>query len=167
MNLMKLELEIENNAKPSPLKSRQTPLQCVVQDGVVAIVIGVNTLKLAANAECLERDWEVGDADEFARDVLTELSRENEAGDSMITHLLDSACVAAANAGSLAVSDMDWHYEKIAHDQGKTIERRYGCYIGTSRSIQWEPWLVCLDPRWEVSGETADGKVEYRISPST
>ncbi len=83
----------------------------------MVIRIGIDTLAWAAQAE--RRDtpfwtyewekaeyvprWKIIDNLEWARDVVCEITREEEDGSSLLTNLLDEASENALNQGSLAV----------------------------------------------------------------
>jgi hypothetical protein len=81
--------------------------------GVLSIKIGVATLAHAAlhsdlvqeavnvgEGASLENLFKIVDLDGFARDVVAELESEDEAGNSPLTRLFDSAFAAAIENGS-------------------------------------------------------------------
>lgn len=88
-------------------KRESTPLTALVQDGVLIIRIGIDTLAFAAEREPMRmgtREREPGhfvsDKAGFAADVVRVLLDEEEDGSSRLTDLFDQACEDAINDGS-------------------------------------------------------------------
>lgn len=88
---------------------RDQVLKVSIEDGEVVIRIGIDTLKVAAEAcpeleECLGSGYVVApsitDIDLFAAEVVRELGREAEDGTTPVHILLDAAFVAAAEQGA-------------------------------------------------------------------
>lgn len=90
-----------------------TGLQTSIQDGVLTIQIGVETLRNSVvfanwahpfNEEKDDyfRTFTITDPQEFARDVLRALENEREDGSSLLTDMLDKACSDAVDDGSEA-----------------------------------------------------------------
>jgi hypothetical protein len=104
------------NPVSTQIDSRQSPLTCRIEGGELVIRIGVDTL-----AFCFEesdpnnlydhdlgdftRSYVVVDADEFVKDVIAELENEAEDGSTPLTGLIDNACFAAVEQGSLGVDE--------------------------------------------------------------
>ena len=96
------------------MKRRNQPLDVNIEQQQLVIRIGIDTLAFAfeesnENHKYDEKkhDWnklvKVLDSEQFAKDVMYELTREEEDGSSNLTNLLDIACVEALNQGSIAV----------------------------------------------------------------
>lgn len=88
------------------------PLTAELKDGAVQIEIGQHTLSFAAEHHpgfYTDEDPEenplfrVIDSEAFSKDVLNELNRENEVGDSLLTEMLDKAIERAIENGSEGV----------------------------------------------------------------
>jgi hypothetical protein len=94
------------------------PLRCAITaDGTLVIRIGIETLKFAA-----ERCPELYDVDKhqgslgpyirvtnrkgFAHDVVREIAREDESGNSAMSLLIDEAIMAAIESGSEHVAEI-------------------------------------------------------------
>lgn len=107
-----------------PKKTRKRrarrPLRAIVsRRGVLTVEIDIDTLAFAALRsdyayELVGTDnprnaphelFRIDDKGEFARDVVYELLREAEDGNSMLTGLFDEACRRAIEQGSLAFID--------------------------------------------------------------
>lgn len=93
-------------------------LQVSVEDNELVIRIGVDTLAFAFEHSDYNYKWnddlnafvkelQVERPGEFALDVLQELVREAEDGSTILTRLLDEACIKAVENGSTAMSDGD------------------------------------------------------------
>lgn len=77
---MKLSFDLKKGACENAHRTRDIPLQASVQQGVVLLAIGVDTLAWAAlheNGGPLEEEIKVIDPDEFAADVVAEMERED------------------------------------------------------------------------------------------
>lgn len=90
-----------------------SPLKCEIEDGKLVISIGIYTLAYAAGANkqsgiCQGLCY-IYDDERFAKDVVKELLRENEVGESLLSKTLDSAMIMAENNGSVAFG-----YENIS-----------------------------------------------------
>ena len=91
----------------APSGSANTPLKADVKDGILTVQIGIETLEWASKPEnggplegCKvdgrrRREW--------AKDVVREMERENEIGESPLGKFLDSMMEQAANNGSVAL----------------------------------------------------------------
>lgn len=90
---------------------RERPLEVSVEDGEIVIRIGVDTLQIAVQAcPSLERYYDadsgnflepkVLDADLFASEVVTELTREEEDGTTVVHQLFDQAFLDAIENGA-------------------------------------------------------------------
>lgn len=87
--------------------SQNTPLKAEVSDGILMVKIGIETLEWASKPEnggpledCAvdgrrRREW--------AEDVVREMTRENEIGESPLGEFIDSMMEKAANNGSTAL----------------------------------------------------------------
>ncbi len=111
----------DHNADPSTgdrkmndAQRHETPLTVEVKDGVLQIRLGVETLKVVAermescnpfNEETgeFEQLWRIVEPLEFAEDVVRALTNEREDGSTKLTDLIDAACLAAIEDGSLGV----------------------------------------------------------------
>lgn len=91
-------------------------LEVYVLDGKLVISIGIDTLAWAAEHSDYfnpylpnKGNWlqtlRVSDHLEFAKDIATELRRENEDGSSPITLLLDKMIVESCEQGSLGIEE--------------------------------------------------------------
>lgn len=106
------------------------PLTYTVENGRLTISIGVETLTWAAMYEPRDTATSgmvIADADQFAKDVIQELSAEREDGSTLITDAIDRACGRAFGSGSLGVDYKAtakqrctcghlWSYHVPAHD---------------------------------------------------
>lgn len=100
----------------APSGSANTPLKAEVKDKILTVQIGIETLEWASKPEnggplegCKvdgrrRLDW--------ANDVVREMTRENEIGESPLGKFLDSMMEAAANNGSTALC---WPNEKVSY----------------------------------------------------
>lgn len=81
---------------------RKSDLDVVVEDGVLKITIGVDTLKYAIEASPTFDDdnIKVTDADVFAQAVLDELLQEDEEGTTLVHIMLDGAANQAVENGA-------------------------------------------------------------------
>ncbi len=84
---------------------KQRPLRCLVEDGILRIEIGAETLKYCTNAVAgaLPDGYQITDAVQFCKDVVHELKREREDGSTILTDLLDKAVEDACGNGSTGV----------------------------------------------------------------
>lgn len=103
-----------NTGRRSLKRRRDTPLRARVTSGVLTIEIGVDTLAFSAihspytyalagdrtTREGLEERFKITNARGFALDVKRELFDEAEDGSSLLTKLLDDACVKAIEEGA-------------------------------------------------------------------
>jgi hypothetical protein len=77
-----------------------------IDGGQLVVKIGVNVLAFAAlrkNGGPLVENERVTDSDQFAKDVLCELSKEEENGDTPLYKLIDQAIRDAAENGCIAI----------------------------------------------------------------
>lgn len=90
-----------------PLGSANTPLRAEVKDGKLVVEIGIKTLEWASrpkNGGTLERCKVDGRRRrEWAEDVVREMERENEVGESPLMRFLDEMMEKAADNGSGAL----------------------------------------------------------------
>ena len=95
---------------------KDQPLSCKLEGDELVIRIGIDTLAWAAQSEGREpfwtydwekadfvQRWKVIDNLEWAKDVVREITREEEDGSSPLTNLLDKASEDALDQGSIAV----------------------------------------------------------------
>lgn len=98
---------------------KHRPLRCQVEDGVLRIEIGAETLKYCTNErEGLLDGCTVIDAIQFAKDVVHELEKEREDGSTILTDLLDLAQERACDNGSTAIEYAEVK-EQHRHDHRK------------------------------------------------
>lgn len=95
------------SALAAPTGSANTPLKADVENGILTVQIGIETLEWASKPENggpLEGCKVDGrQRREWANDVVREMTRENEIGESPLGKFLDSMMEAAANNGSAAL----------------------------------------------------------------
>lgn len=112
------------------IDNRNSPLSVEIKGGKLIVSIGVNVLAHAAACSSWAtpydderrdyfRTFAIADAEEFAKDVRSAASAEREDGSSLVTDLLDKACEAAVNDGSLGLLYSD---VSIAFDQHHECE---------------------------------------------
>lgn len=100
-----------------PSRNTDSPLTVEIEDGCLVIRIGTETLAYCfeesdANQtfDEIKQDYfkacRVTDALRFAKDIIHALQEESEDGTTRVHVLLDEACEAAAEDGSLAVEDI-------------------------------------------------------------
>ena len=82
----------------------ESPLSCEVVDGELVIKIGINTLAWAARLEnggILDKEEvEIDNTGQFAKDVAGAIEKSDDAGNSLLTGLLDDAIKGAVDSGS-------------------------------------------------------------------
>lgn len=85
---------------------RKSDLDVSVEDGVLKITIGVETLKWAVEASPTFDDCniKVTDADVFAQAVADELLQEDEEGTTLVHMMLDGAATQAIDQGAEGIS---------------------------------------------------------------
>ena len=95
----------------APTGSANTPLKAEVINRILTIQIGVKTLEWASRPEnggplkgCRVDDRR---SIEFSDDVIREMTREDEIGESPLGKFIDSMIEAAANSGSAALNWKD------------------------------------------------------------
>lgn len=83
--------------------TRDHGLSVEIRDGAIVIAIGVYTLRhaisLASNIDDPEGEILITDSDAFARDLVSELNREDEQGTTPVHRLLDQAAKDAVAQG--------------------------------------------------------------------
>jgi hypothetical protein len=95
---------------------KDAPLTVKIEDDQLVIRIGIDTLAFCFENSNINMPYDEKVMDfpkvetichplEFAKDVRLMLLDEREDGSSVLTDLLDKACVAAVNDGSLGVTD--------------------------------------------------------------
>lgn len=90
---------------------KDTPLGVKIEDGQLVIRIGIDTLAFAytevfhQDKDELEQKIQVifPDKLEFAKDVMWEMTREDEIGNSPLTKFLDDMMAEAVNQGSAGI----------------------------------------------------------------
>lgn len=87
----------------SPLPvGKDQPLQVEVKEGILSISIGIETFKYCVNNyhDYDTFNFDITDADGFAKEVVRELEREQEDGTTPVHILLDKAANDAVDNGS-------------------------------------------------------------------
>lgn len=90
---------------PTP-KPEDTPLSIAVENDCIVIRIGIAThafCALAKNGGPLAENERISDPLQFAKDMCSELSHEDELGATPLTNRLDACIVRAAEQGSTGV----------------------------------------------------------------
>ena len=89
-------------------KGEYAPLRVEIDGGKITISIGVETLAFAT-IDCNEdlAHFEVDLAEGFAKDVLNELTREEEDGSTIITRMFDAGAAEAVEQGSEYITETD------------------------------------------------------------
>lgn len=86
---------------------KEQPLQCGIEDGQLVIRIGINVVAFASRPEnggCLDDCIiEPDKEEEFAKDVSSEMMRDNGEGPFPLPDFIDKMICAAADAGSAAL----------------------------------------------------------------
>jgi hypothetical protein len=96
---------------------RTLPLEVEIKNYELVIHIGLESLAYAADQSDLfnpydpeknnfVRQFQVSDAEEWAKDINRELTREEEDGSSMLTNLFDKAFEKALDQASLGVKEL-------------------------------------------------------------
>jgi hypothetical protein len=88
---------------------RNAPLQHSVQNGVLIIAIGIDTLAFCALEEHggpLPETAEVCDKEAWALDVVRKLGRDDDLGTTLVTAMLDDAVELAYEDGSVAIKEV-------------------------------------------------------------
>lgn len=85
------------------------PLSCEIEGDELVIRIGIDTLAFAGEQENGTEGPVIGnskvlDVREWAKDVRIEIENEDEAGNSLLTRMLDKAMSNARDNGSTALS---------------------------------------------------------------
>lgn len=101
-------MPVTRRAKPEnpKQKGKDTPLQTNIENDQIVIRIGIETqawCALAKNGGKLQENLRVSDPLQFAKDVIRELERESETGETLLTNALDAAREAAVDQGSTAI----------------------------------------------------------------
>lgn len=95
---------------------KDQPLTVEIKDDEIVIRVGIDVVKWALehhrdsqpfNEETskYEQKWIVSDASEFAKEVLSEMDREEEDGTTPLIEFLDKMCMAALEAGSIGTDE--------------------------------------------------------------
>jgi hypothetical protein len=81
---------------------QETPLSCRIIRGQLVIRVGLNRLN---GNECHHEicELDIVDPEQWGRDVVSELTREEEDGSSPLGNLLDTAILEAVEMGSIGV----------------------------------------------------------------
>jgi hypothetical protein len=82
---------------------KDQPLQIKIKNGLLSISIGIEQLAWAA--ECRPIEFKILDMKEFGKDVLEELTREEEDGTTLVNEMLDQAIQNAIDNGGLSFSE--------------------------------------------------------------
>ena len=108
-------------------KPEDLPLRVSVQDGVLAITIGINTIAWAAEHsdewnpfddeknDYVQR-WKVVNPTEFSKDVKGAMLDEREDGSNLLSDLFDKAQMDALEDGSLGCDECTTGISKYASD---------------------------------------------------
>jgi hypothetical protein len=83
------------------------PLHCRVEGQRLVISIGLKTLAFAAEHQDDNQKLKIEDEMALGKDVCHELTHEDEIGQSLLTHLFDSATTNACENGSVAFDHDD------------------------------------------------------------
>ena len=87
---------------------RDIPLRVVIVDGMLAIEIGLDTLKCVAEHHPLSHDFRLLDIDKLAKELCVILENdEDETGLTPIMHAIDDAIEQAVSDGSTAFEEKD------------------------------------------------------------
>lgn len=89
---------------------RDHGLTAEIIDGKVIISIGINVLAHACefgHPDNQADEFKIVDNDEFAKDILNEITREEEDGTTPLHRLFDQATSAAIDQGSLGIEFND------------------------------------------------------------
>ena len=89
------------------MSRKEQPLTVTVNDGLLTISVGINTLALCAETQDYNPRMKILSAKTLAEDVCKELTLENEIGATALTDLFDAAVTQAWERGSTAFSDED------------------------------------------------------------
>ncbi len=115
---------------PNDSKGADAPLTVDIEHDELIIRIGIGTLAWAFdhmeennpyddNARDFVQAWKVTDPVEFAKDVVGELTNEEEDGSHPLNRLLDQVCNAAADQGSLGIDENTDGKSAYARDYDK------------------------------------------------
>lgn len=91
------------------MKAKDTPLQTNIENDQIVIRIGVEThafCALAKNGGRLQENLRVSDPEQFAKDVIYELNRESETGETLLTAALDRAMENAVDQGCTGIREL-------------------------------------------------------------
>lgn len=89
-----------------PEDPRDHGLTAEIVDGKLIISIGINVLAHACefgHPENQADEFRIVDKDEFAKDILNEITREEEDGTTPLHRLFDAATLEAIDQGSLGI----------------------------------------------------------------
>ncbi len=92
------------------------PLGIKLKNGEIVISVGVDTVKWALERHVdsqpynektggFDQKWIVSDVLLFSKDVILEMSREEEDGSTPLIRFLDAMCVAALENGSIGADE--------------------------------------------------------------
>ncbi len=109
-------MEVQMRKLLSDKRGADAPLTVDIEDDEIVIRIGIGTLAWAfdrmeennpwsADKRDFVQKWRVSDPKEFARDVVGELTNEEEDGSHPLNRLLDQVCNAAVDQGSLGIEE--------------------------------------------------------------
>lgn len=115
---------------PDDVRGKDAQLTVDIIDEEVVIRVGIDTLAWAFDhmgennpydeeVHDFVQTWKVTDPSEFAKDVVGELTREEEDGTHPLHLLLDQACNAAADQGSLGIDENTDGLSAYARDYAK------------------------------------------------
>ena len=101
---------------PNDSKGADSPLTVDIEHDELIIRIGIGTLAWAfdhmeennpwSDAKCnFVQSWKVSDPLEFAKDVVREMTREEEDGSYPLNRMLDKVSTDAAGQGSLGIEE--------------------------------------------------------------
>jgi hypothetical protein len=119
---------------PSDNRGFDAPLTVDIEDNEIVIRIGIGTVAWAFDhmeennpwsddKHDYVQKWKVSDPVEFAKDVVGELTNEEEDGSHPLNRLLDQVSTAAADQGSLGIEEVMDGKSSYARDYEETEEQ--------------------------------------------
>lgn len=96
--------------QPLEKDPRDHGLQAEIIDGKIVISIGINVLAFACDTghpENQANEFSIVDKDQFAKDIMNEITREEEDGTTPLHRLFDQATLDAIDQGSLGIEFND------------------------------------------------------------
>lgn len=107
---------------------RDIPLRVVIVDGMLAIEIGLDTLKCVVENGPISHDFRLLDIDKLARELCIILANdEDEIGMTPVMHAIDNAIEQAVGDGSEAVAEISREErEEEDAEETRAIDREVG-----------------------------------------